>query len=237
MENIIRKIEALLNVNGCTEAEAEARLAKAQELLERHNLDMANIGGKPESRKDQKRKGGLYTWQRNLWKAVAELNFCYYSAIRGLARGSSYEHRIIGSHANVIATEVMAKYLQETVERLAQDWAKANFYKSVFVREAIAYREGMTNRLSERLQARRDELVAEERQICEENEFRANSASTVLTEMCKDRLIERIAPGYYRRIKEVDIRDGQPKHRVEDPLEPVRLHNGLIDPHNTEKSK
>jgi hypothetical protein len=163
-EKLIKKIEALLNTKGCTEAEAQARVAKAQELLEKYNLDLAQVGSGGPARKDQKRKGGLYSWQRKLWQAVAELNFCHYLSIKGLARGSTYEHRLIGSHANVIATEHMAQYLQDTVERLAQQWAKDNLFKSVFVREAIAYREGMTARLSERLQERRQSIVTEARQ-------------------------------------------------------------------------
>lgn len=188
LEGVIRKIEALLNTNGCTEAEAQARTEKAQELLEAYNLDMAILGqsGKGAQRKDTKRQGGLYSWQRKLWQAVAELNFCYYMSIRGLARGSVYEHRLIGSHGNVIATEKMAGYLQDTVERLAQQWAKENYYKSVFVREAIAYREGMAQRLSERLKARRDEIVAEERRKEEERKreqqrTNADTGGTALT--------------------------------------------------------
>jgi hypothetical protein len=172
MEAIIRRIEKLLALasNNPNEEEAASALAKAQALLEEHNLDMANLGssGKGAQRKDTTKNGGLYKWQRSLWQAVSELNFCYYLSIKGLARGSVYEHRIIGSHANVVATEVMAKYLQETVERLAQRWAKDNFYRSVFVREAIAYREGMSQRICERLRTRRDEIVNEEKRKAEE---------------------------------------------------------------------
>ena len=173
-DKLIRRIEALLNTKGCTEAEAEARVAKAQELLEKYNLDLATVSGTGNARKDQQRKGGLYTWQRNLWKAVAELNFCYYLSIKGLGRGTTYQHRLIGSHANVIATEHMAQYLQETVERLAQQWAKDNYYKSVFVREAIAFREGMTSRLSERLRQRREQIVTEARQEAERKKQEAH---------------------------------------------------------------
>jgi len=175
VEAIIRKIEALLNTNGCSEAEAEARMAKAQEMLAKYNLDMAEIGksGKDNQRTDANKKGGLYSWQRKLWKGVAELNFCYYSSIKGLARGAVYEHRVIGSHANVIATDVMARYLQGAIEKLAQQWAKDNLYKSVFVREAIAYREGMASRISERLWDRRDQIVAEERRKAEQRKQEA----------------------------------------------------------------
>src|SRR5690606_22479832 len=99
IEKIVRRIEALLNTNGCTEAEAQSRIAKAQELLETYNLDMATVGSKPDGkRNDTVRKGGLYSWQRRLWDSVAKLNFCHYLSLRGLARGSQYEHRLIGSH-------------------------------------------------------------------------------------------------------------------------------------------
>ena len=170
----IKKLLALAN-NNPNENEAAAALEKAQAILEEHNLDMAALGssGKGAQRKDSTKGGGLYTWQRRLWQAVAELNFCHYISIKGLARGSVYEHRLIGSHGNVIATEVMAKYLQETVERLAQRWAKENFYKSVFVREAIAYREGMSQRICERLKDRRNEIVAEARRAEEERKQNA----------------------------------------------------------------
>ncbi|QIG66070.1 unknown function [Ochrobactrum phage vB_OspP_OH] len=158
----IKKLLALAN-NNPNEAEAAAAMAKAQELLEAYNLDAAVVGARDNARKDTKKKGGLYSWQRKLWDAVAKLNFCYYVSIKGLARGSSYEHRLIGSHANVVATEMMAQYLQDTVERLAQKWAKDNAYKSVFVREAIAYREGMVLRLSTKLNERREAIVSEAR--------------------------------------------------------------------------
>lgn len=165
----MRKLLALAT-NNDNEHQASAAMAKLQEMLEAHNLDMAVLGtsGKGAQRSDTKKTGGLYSWQRRLWQSVAELNFCFYFSIKGLARGSVYEHRLVGSHANVIATEMMAKYLQETVERLAQQWAKDNLYKSVFVREAIAYREGMSTRICDRLSDRRHEIIEKAKQEAEE---------------------------------------------------------------------
>lgn len=188
-DKLIAKIKALLETRGCTEAEAQSRTAKAQELLEKYNLDMAILNSGTTAngkRQDTKRKGGLYSWQRRLWDSVAKLNFCHYLSLKGLERGSSYEHRIIGSHANVISTEMMAQYLQDTVERLAQQWAKDEGYRSVFVREAIAYREGMVARLSVKLNARREDIVSEERRKEEERkqeQARTNAApgGTALT--------------------------------------------------------
>lgn len=165
----VKKLLALANGNA-NEHEAEAASTKAMDLLAAYNLSMAVIDRPSSDRKDQKRKGGLYSWQRDLWKAVCELNFCMYWADRGLVKGSSYEHRILGRQENVISAEVLADYLQHTIERLAQAWAKQNGYNSVFVREAIAYREGMADRLCSRLQRLRlDRLAEDERKQREAN--------------------------------------------------------------------
>lgn len=172
---VIARAEKLLALsrNNDNEAEAAAASAKFTKLMEDHNLDMAVLGksgkghqGAPRS--DKKQKGGLYGWQRALWKSCAELNMCVYWSLKGLERGAVYEHRILGSEVNVLATRLLAEYLQQTVERLAQDWAKQMGYKSVFVREAIAVREGMASRLTERLaEARRQRLAEDKRKAAE----------------------------------------------------------------------
>lgn len=151
---VIEKVKKLLALaTSSNEHEAALASSKAAELLAAYNLDMRTVSA-PEAnsgeRTDQKRKGGLYQWQRDLWDAVARLNFCMYWGIKGLAKGSSYQHRVLGSTANVVTTELMAEYLQSTVERLAQQWAKERLY-NVFAREAIAYREGCADRLVQRM--------------------------------------------------------------------------------------
>jgi hypothetical protein len=178
---IIEKVKKLLALaaNNPSEAEAESATAKAMELLEAHNLSMHHAdSNKPRSsnRDDKHRKGGLYGWQRKLWEGVCQLNFCMYWSIKGLKKGSTYEHRILGRQEIVIGAEIMAEYLQQTIERLAQRWAKDEGYNSCFVREAIAYREGMATRLTERLrQLRWERLQAEKRKA--EEEQRAHPAS------------------------------------------------------------
>lgn len=165
---VIEKVTKLLALakGNSNEHESAAATAKAMELLAAYNLDMAVIGstGKGTQRKDTRLKGGLYAWQRQIWKATSELNFCMYWSIKGTSKGSTYEHRVLGSKANVASTQVMADYLQQAIERLAQQYGKDNGYRSVFERPLIAYREGMAARLVERLeQLRRDRLVEDER--------------------------------------------------------------------------
>jgi len=171
-EGIIAKVEKLfaLAKNNPNENEAESAAAKAMDLLAAYNLDMASVG-KPQgsNRKDTKLKGGLYTWQRNVWNAVAELNFCKYWFIRDLAKGQAYEHRILGRVENVASTCVMADYLQDAIERLAVEYGKENYPgQSRFIKSLIIYREGLAGRISERLRELRRERLNEERRKQEE---------------------------------------------------------------------
>lgn len=164
---VLEKVKKLLALasNNDNEHQAAAASAKAMELLASYNLDMAMVGktAKGSQRKDNKLKGGLYGWQRDLWKSVAELNFCMYWSVKGLAKGSTYEHRILGREENVIGAQIMAEYLQQAVERLTREYAKIEYPgQSIFIRDLIAYREGIAHRLSERLQALRWERQREE---------------------------------------------------------------------------
>jgi hypothetical protein len=180
----VRKLLAMAQGNA-NEHEAAVAASKAQDLLEAYNLDMAIISradNKFAARAKENRAGGLYKWQRNLWNATAELNFCMYWYIKGNLANSQYEHQILGSHANVIGTEVMAKYLEQTIERLARQWVHTNRPgKSVFIKEAIAYREGMAERLTHRLWNLRHEHLEEERKRRTEERAR-NKAAGVNTE-------------------------------------------------------
>lgn len=155
-----------LGRNNDNEHQAAAALAKAQQLLDDNGLEVAHLGasktGAHGARDDSKLSGGLYGWQRDLWAACAKSSFCYYQSIKGLERGSKYEHRLVGRKENVLVARLMAEYVQQTIERLAQEWARDMGYKSCFVREAIAYREGMAERLVERLEARRRERLEED---------------------------------------------------------------------------
>ena len=172
-EGVIAKVEKLLALarNNPNEHEAESAANLAMKLLEAYNLDMAVIGKTPkgDKRSDTKLKGGLYSWQRNIWNATAELNFCRYWFIRGLQKGQAYEHRILGRAENVTGTKIMAEYLQETIERLAVEHGKKAYPgASRFIRELIIYREGIAYRLAERLRALRNERLSEERRKAEE---------------------------------------------------------------------
>ena len=174
----VKKLLALAN-NNDNEHQAAAASAKAMELLAAYNLDMASVGTTSASgkREDSKLNGGLYGWQRDLWKAVAVLNFCLYECKKGNYKGSAYEHRLIGRKENVVGATVMAQYLQQTVDRLAKETANERGL-NVFCREMIAYREGVASRLYERLnQLRRDKLAEDERKAREQSAASRHPAS------------------------------------------------------------
>jgi hypothetical protein len=182
----VRKLLALANGND-NEHQAEAAANKARELLEAYNLDLAHISksagnGGYAPRDKQVLRGGLYQWQRDLWNMTATLNFCKYWYIRGTRAGSQYEHELLGSKVNVISTRLMAQYLQDTVERLAREWMRNNRPGlSIFTKEAIAYREGVTSRLVGRMWKIRNDRVKEE-DAKRDAERAANAAHGIFTE-------------------------------------------------------
>lgn len=180
---IIEKVKKLLAIaaddSAVNEHQAASAAAKAQELLEAYNLDMAQIDdNRTSDRQDKKRKGGLYKWQRSLWDSVAKLNFCMYWSEKGNYKGAKYEHRVLGRQENVIGAEILADYLQQTIERIAQDTAREREL-NVFCKPMIAFREGMAERLCERLLAlRREKLAAEKEQQAKDQAQQANGDTT-----------------------------------------------------------
>lgn len=190
MQKVVDKVQKLLNLaaRGGTEAEATAAAAQAQKLLTMYNLDMATVerssGEKSGKREEAKVAGGMYLYQRSLWRNVAELNFCLYFTTRNRAERKNgkrfwqHQHRVVGRTVNTAMTQSMAHYLDQTVERLCRErYNSAQF----FSREAVAYREGMVDRVIEKLQARRQEMVDEETRKKEAAEKADRAAGRVPT--------------------------------------------------------
>lgn len=203
---IVQKVEKLLalaNRKKGNEAEAAAAAAKAQEMLAAYNIDMAMVeqgSGTSGKREEQKMAGGVYLYQRDLWRAVAELNFClYWTSSRWHGRevkrrwgdgttwtdyvyGLKYQHRVVGRLVNVKLTESMASYLEQTIERLVMD-RLGNQNNMRFSRWAVSYRKGAAARIIEKVQDRREELeVAEaERKRKAEHEAQRRGVSTATT--------------------------------------------------------
>lgn len=194
MQGVVDRIEKLLRLaaKNPNQAEAASAAAKAQQLLEAYNLDLATVeekaGGKSK-RTDEKMKGGLYHYQRGLYRAVAELNFCLYFCLQEwdsekkrplFIAGSKYwgekrrrsgstkggyvfRHRLVGKTVNVRSTQVMAEYLEQTIERLTRERLNGEG-SQFFTKWAISFREGIAATVIEKLRARRRVVLTEARE-------------------------------------------------------------------------
>lgn len=191
-QDLVDKIGKLLAVAASTknDAEREAFEARAFSLMEANNLDMAAIeqGGssaKAARRADEKLKGGLYQFQRDIFKAVASLHFCMYWCLRtydadktsaywarkfgGKANvpesyrgGFSFQHRLVGRTVNIASTRVMSEYILGRIEQLVKDRYPGQ-PNSWFSSEATAFREGVADEVEQKIyQRRREQLKVEE---------------------------------------------------------------------------
>lgn len=203
--NAARIAEKLLRVAGRNPEEAAKYIAKAQEIMNEFNLDQAAIEeakGDTGVRTDEKLKGGHFAFQRDLWRAVASLNFCHYMNItetvrtyhqvakdrsapwKGFRREVKSEkyvrtHRLIGRTHNVRMTKAQAEYLESTAERLTREavterFHDQNYAKMFYSTWANSYREGITEAVCEKLHDRRREILRKER---DEQEERLRAAS------------------------------------------------------------
>jgi len=171
LEKIVDKVRKLLALANNNPNEAEASLAaqKAQDLLAAYNLDMSSIGNgsdEDHSRSKNSIMGGAAEWQRQLWNSVAQLNFCLYFYERKHCRRTEktkvrlrWHHQIIGKKVNVLSTVLMCEYLENVVERLTREAFPGEMKSNA----ALAFREGLADRIRTKIYKRRDEMLAEEK--------------------------------------------------------------------------
>lgn len=200
-QDAVRRVEKLLKLaaKNPNEHEAAAAAAKAQEILAQYNLDMTIVeqnSGDKGKREDAKVKGGLYQYQRDLWQAVAELNFCMYwnmyvydktktrrrknrydGSSELVQGGYTFQHRLVGRTVNTTMTRTMAEYLQQTIERLTRDKVN-NDPKEFFTRWAMSYREGLADSIVYKIYERRKHVLAEELRRSKEAEKQAADLAT-----------------------------------------------------------
>jgi hypothetical protein len=189
------------------EAERAVAAEKFQSVLLEFNLTQAMVeqtGAEADGRREEaKLKAGMYEWQRNLWEAVAELNFClYYCADvwrdkvvnRTLwdgtkAKRTTYvrgkEHQVIGRVVNTQATINLCTYLEAAIERATREKLvevvgdpdnKAGITRLLFSRYAVSFREGAADDVINRVNNQRAQVLAEERR--KEREARKRAAET-----------------------------------------------------------
>jgi hypothetical protein len=175
-DDVVRKIQLLLNLAARTEgneAEAAAAMAKAQDILAHHNLDLATVqdavvaGGtnaapaEARREKSEARRNATYEWTRVLYRAVAEANYCKYwtadvrvDAASGRTRWVK-RHKVLGRVENTTVVLMMGDYLYATVMRLLP-YDKSSWLSS----DALAWCDGCVERLAERIAAKAEDQRA-----------------------------------------------------------------------------
>lgn len=187
---LIEKLLRLAARNDNPHQAAQA-LARANKMMEEFNLTHEAVeanSGDSGKRSDEKLKGGHYEFQRDLWNDVAKLNFCVYMNITevfpqykllprpsgtGFKRTKVGErrqrfHRVVGRTVNVKATQVMTQYLEGTIERITADHLGERYNAERLSRSELystyanSFRQGMVQRICEKIYDRRRQLMAEE---------------------------------------------------------------------------
>lgn len=190
----IEKIKKALNLaaKAGTPEEAATAAATAQRLLAQYNLDSAAIENSDAGKREQlKLEGGRYAFQRELWAAVAELNFCIYwnqpymlERFEGAAKVKDRRHALVGKTVNVRSTIVMAQYLEAAIERVLGERLPDEEQKHS--NWGWSFRKGAAYSISMKLYDRRAELKREEareikKRMAEAAAQGAASSGTALT--------------------------------------------------------
>ncbi|MBD6620169.1 DUF2786 domain-containing protein [Komarekiella sp. 'clone 1'] len=122
LEKIGEKIKKLLALSQSpNEAEAISAFSKAQEILTRYNLSLADLADEaPQEVEEQiidqsKRQS---TWKGILLNAVASANYCL--AFNRKSRNST-ESIILGRKVNIQSAQMQFEYLVQAIERLATE--------------------------------------------------------------------------------------------------------------------
>lgn len=175
--SIVERIKKLLALAGNNSNEQEAALAaeRVQELLAKYNLTMATVEAaaaksdakKPVEEKRQRqhvKRGAMYAFQKVLWSAVADVNFCLHwiAAIydedvrlgKGiLSRRPVKRHILVGREVNVVSATLLGEYLEDAISRLCPFRGK-----DTCSAQAIAWKLGCAERLAQRLFTKKLEM-------------------------------------------------------------------------------
>lgn len=191
----VKKLMAMADHPNTNESEAANATAMANAILARLNLSMGDLSAADDKagRKDSVILGGFYQHERDLWEAVAELNFCYYWTVKVRydaerakkeRRKWAHHHRLVGRTVNIVSTEVMATYLLSTIERLVKEWCAANrSWEKYHPRSetAVSFRKGCTARIIEKISMERERLIREEKEKASEDAARSRHPASAPT--------------------------------------------------------
>lgn len=167
----VKKLLALANDAGATEAEAALAAERARQIMADNGISNATIeasGGQGEGRSADKRKGhtGKH-WMREIMRALAKQSFVTVDWTPGSARtvwseeeqdyvkaGNKAGHwDLWGRESAVVTVKLMHEYLVRTVDRVARE-------RNTPTDEV--FKEAMGMRIAERLEERHERAMAEQ---------------------------------------------------------------------------
>lgn len=115
----VKKMLALGNNEGATEAERETALRMAYNLLAKHNLTMSDLpSDQIEAREKTCVTLSADKWARNVANSAAELFFCSYHYQRTNTSGKDH-HFFVGKQSNVVTAQHVAEYLIRSIKKEA----------------------------------------------------------------------------------------------------------------------
>lgn len=170
MENVIRKIRALLALSrgNANENEAAEAARKAQQYLTEYNLSLSDVENTETGKvieDNDLMTSSSNPWRRDLGLATARLYLCdyYFKHIYvetkkrkcGYVRGD--RHNFIGLVHNVVVAKEMFVYFVDTVERLAKESRRKEKQTHAYEH---AFRHGCATRLTRRLWDRYNQQTA-----------------------------------------------------------------------------
>jgi hypothetical protein len=154
----IKKLRAMAEAQGTTEAEAATFAAKVQSLLAEYGLSMAHL--QEEERQDHvhhEKMEMMYAdpWRMSLFRAIEKLYFCYSFGDHWMDEAANKYRKgrtVIGRPHNVLMVREMYQYLESTTLRLARDYAREHPDMSSTPRAVrIGFERGCGVRLASRV--------------------------------------------------------------------------------------
>lgn len=175
---IVEKIKNLLELarnEGATEGEANNAMDLVHKLLNKHNLELADVEAQLGS--EDVTDGSFVTFKADHWRhwvctATAELYYCYYFVQDGYFKDPDSDSpfikaghlcHVLGKKDDITVAVLMMNYFMDTIESIAlkECAGKGKMYRDSFLR-------GIAERLGGRLKQRLQELLEEARKAQEQ---------------------------------------------------------------------
>ncbi len=209
-DGVVELIQKLLmkTVNkGCTEAEAESALKKAQQLMIEYNVSMAEVNEKEVHKKnwvdETGWEGNGLPWDMRYVCTIVDDFFFVKVVIRRGYRGSNTSIQLFGDKENVEVAKRILIFLSRVYRDLWQQYRKAHPYIG---HKSRTYYSGLTAGLSNKLHA--------ERKVIQEKQKNAlivisNQLDVAHKERYPNLLMMNSTPIYGSSIHEDGKRDGK----------------------------